>query len=426
MKSRRIRKGQLRRSLKGGRKLKKSANCNTVDKIKTSVKYCLKKHNAEPVSDCSLIFIDTKTLGSLGFPMNDIIKIYDDILLNYDISMHSIYLFNDLKAIYKCYTHLHSSNNFLQKALHDDTCQILNRKLNPKQNFDELKPKIELFLHFLDIIKDNSELLENKTIEEIVTNIDTYFKEFIKSSLEKIKTGNLIMAMYGHGGMDKTFALVGNGAKTIDPESLHVQIADGINKAESVVNLFIIPNQCFSASFYDAFVTVDDKPETSIGANIIIIQYNTFFITLDIIQELETMKLMDKSYNEIKNDEYQGIKISDLIDEDAYNSDFFSYDDVCRTSVSQDLSEIYSILISIAERKFATSEDILKELRDNVFDRYLDATLDGPLHGTPFFSKGYYKKHPIFIEQLKTQLVTTRIKEESMFVDYFNKLVPTV
>lgn len=419
--TRRRRAKSLRK--RGGRKLLDVANCSNLDKIKASPENCFKEHEepVEEIADCSIILVDTKKMGNTLYNSDEILYLFDALLLKYTISLDNIFVFSDLKAVFACFEQLGDSDNFITKATSDARCVALNRKVNPKANYTDSRDKFDVFVHFLNRIKGNSEFLEGVTFQELKENIDAYFERFMITSLKNVITPNLIIAMYGHGETDK-FALLDNGTKIITPTKLHNMLATEINPTGQVANLFIIPNQCFSASYYYDFLSIDEKfPDRSIQTNILIVQFNTNFLLLESVQTIShLLYTLGKEYKDLKDFTYNNIPIQELISEEAYSTgDFFNKNDTCFTSTAHTLAEHIDILKKVADMNLQTSKGILNKLRNLIFKRYIES--ENLFNGTPFYKK--YYRHPVFLQELKEQLVSTSIKDEELFVQYFNRMV---
>jgi len=85
------------------------------------------------------------------------------------------------------------------------------------------------------------------------------------------------------------------------------------------------------------------------------------------------------------------------------------------------LSEIYSIIKSVVAQQLPSAPEILSTLRAALFVKYLES--EGPiLRDFKFWQAGVYNKHTIIMDQIQRQLVTTKILDDDLFVEHFNRL----
>jgi len=430
------RKNRTNRKQKGGAKLK------SIDACLVDIPLCFRNHDAIH-NDCSLIVVDIISMGSFLSGTNHLFLLFEDIMFNYNISLEKIYAFCDFYALLNCYKEVggNRSKTFIEKILFDKYTES-DRSLAKKSPsfFLELycksKHVLDLFLPFLHKIKDNSNFFDTLSLRNINEEIVELFNHFMKASLLKVDTGNLILNLYSHGSIDYTTgnAVLGlnNGVADsglIDAETLYSIVEKPILTAEKVANFIFVNGACFANTFIKEFVNIPKEDKSREFGNIIALGNTTDVMQLPVWKFL-FMKSSTKinaqtPYSEFKELMYKDVKVEQLVDEAAYTSgEFFKYHYSGQTNPNGNHSiYLISLLFEAASKKMETTDEIIKYLRDNMYLKYKELVLsDDEFTQVPFFTKKFYEKHELFSEELKEQLLVTHFIDADAFAEYFNKL----
>lgn len=423
-------KNRTRRKQKGGTKAK------TIEECLRDIDGCFREHDAE-VNDCSLIVVDIISIGSYLSGTNHLFLLFEDIMLKYNISLEKIYAFCDFDALLRCYTELGGKpdKKFIDTMLNDE-CPKTNRRIS-KNFLRRMKEShnnvLDLFLPFLRKIQNNSVFLNNIAMSNINSRIIKLFEDFIKSSLLKVDTGNLILNVYSHGVVEEGKGVLGfsdgSGHNLIDADTFYTMISTPILSAEKLANFILVNGACFAYTFLKEFVNIPSKDSERAFGNILALGNTTDIRQLPVCQFIyeNSGAILNKKieYSELKELTYKDVKLELLIDEEAYTSDeFFEYNYYGQTNhIGNHNIYLVSLLFEAAAKKMGTKEEIINYLRDEMYSKYKELTMsDDDFTRVPFFTKKMYEKHELFSDELKDQLLMTYSMDDGAFVEYFNKL----
>jgi hypothetical protein len=357
-------------------------------------------------------------------------------MFNYNISLEKIYAFCDFNALLNCYIELGNkpAKKILDKMLNDE-CPKTNRVVSKNFLRTMKDDALDLFLPFLNKIQDNSTFFNNINMSNINSQIMALFGTFTNSSLSKVDTGNLIFNLYSHGSIEDDIGVLGfsdgGGGRShnVNADTLYTMISTPLIRAEKVANFIFVSGACFSYTFLNDFVNIPNEDAERAFGNILALGNTTEITALPIWQHIFRISgaiLNNKiPYSALKEETYKDVKLGELIDEEAYTSDEFFQTNYNGQTNNVGIHNIYlvSLLFEAASKRMTTKNTIINYLRDQMYVKYEELTMsDDSFTRVPFFTKKMYKKHELFIYELKEQLLMTYIWNDDVFVEYFNKL----